>query len=252
MTVQDVRDGKKIVGTMLRFSRNSAVARIAGNAGLDFIMMDMEHGSYSLETIADICKVGRAAGLACFVRVPELSKAFVSRALDCGAVGIMVPMLETEAQAELLAGWSKFHPLGRRGLGSTGVHTDYVSAKDAPAFMADADAQTLSIAQIETAQAVENIDAIAAVAGIDAMLIGPNDLAISLGIPGQLEAPEMDDAIGKVAEAAAREGKVFGMHAPDPMLDKWKARGLRLIMSSLDIAMLSLGMQAVCARHKSG
>ena len=250
MKVQDARDGKKVVGTMLRMLRNPGIALVAQHSGLDFIMMDMEHGSYSLETVADICKVGRSAGLGCFVRVPELSKAFVSRALDCGVDGLMVPMTETVEQAELLAGWSRFEPIGRRGLGSSGGHTDFAGTTDAPALMEKANRETMSIAQIETAPAVDAVDDIAAVKGIDALLIGPNDLAISLGVPGKLTDPAMDKAIEKVASAARREGKIFGMHASDVMLAKWQDHGLTLIMSSLDISMLGGAMKAISDRYK--
>ena len=82
-------------------------------------MLDMEHGSYALETLADVCKVARAVNLGCFVRVPELAKGYVSRALDCGATGVMVPMVESVGQAKSLAGWMKFAPVGIRGLGGS-------------------------------------------------------------------------------------------------------------------------------------
>ena len=87
--------------------------------------------------------------------------------------------------------------------------------------------------------------------GIDVLLIGPNDLAISLGVAGQMQSPVLEEAIGKVAEAARAHGKIFGMHAPEAMLDPWIPRGLTLLMSSLDTAMLQLGMKAIADRFKS-
>ncbi|UCH22649.1 MAG: hypothetical protein JSU83_05350 [Deltaproteobacteria bacterium] len=116
MAVQKLREGKRVIGTMVRMIRNSAVAVLSHNAGLDYIMLDLEHGPYTMETIDDVFKVGRGLGLGCFVRIPELAKGYVSRSLDCGASGVMVPMLESVEQAQLLVRWAKYAPIGGRGL----------------------------------------------------------------------------------------------------------------------------------------
>jgi 2-keto-3-deoxy-L-rhamnonate aldolase RhmA len=238
---------------MIRLVRNPGLAWIAKQAGLDFIMLDLEHGSSSLEALADVTAAGRGAGVEVFLRVPELAKGYVSRALDCGCTGVMVPMLETVEQAEALAGWSKFTPLGNRGLGSIGTHTNFaaVSGDKAPEFMAAANEEVLAIAQIETAAAIENIESIAAVEGIDALLIGPNDLAVSLGCTGDLQNPTVMEAIDKVAQAAADKGKIFGMHGPDALMERFLTKGLRLIMSKLDISMLLAGMKGIAEHWKA-
>ncbi len=252
MAVQKLREGKRVVGTMLRMIENPAVATMAHNAGLDFIMLDLEHGPYGMETMADVFKVGRLLGLGCFVRVPELAKGYVSRSLDCGATGVMVPMLESVEQAQLLVRWAKYAPLGGRGFGGAGVHTNFIGvpADATPAFMARANTDTIAIAQIETAQTIQNIDAIAAVPGIDALLIGPNDLAISMGCPGDLLGDTLDKAIGKVAAAAKKHGKIFGMHGPDPLTDRWLPRGLNLVMSNVDINIFAAGLKTICQKFK--
>lgn len=253
MAVQKLREGRRAVGTMLRMIRNSAVAIVAQHAGLDYIMLDLEHGPYSFEALDDVFKVGRSLGLGCFVRVPELAKGYVSRALDCGANGVMVPMLETVDQAQLLVRWAKYAPLGGRGFGGAGGHSHFkgVSPDATPAFMAKANLDTLAIAQIETAQAIQNIDAIAAVPGIDALLIGPNDLAISMGCAGDLMGATLDEAIGKVMAAARKHGKVFGMHAPDGLLERWVSKGLTFVMSNLDTNILAAGLSAISQRYRS-
>jgi 2-keto-3-deoxy-L-rhamnonate aldolase RhmA len=252
MAVQKLREGKRAVGTMVRMTRNTAVATMAHNAGLDYIMLDMEHGPYSMETVEDIFKMGRALGLGCFVRVPELAKGYVSRSLDCGATGVMVPMLESVEQAQLLVRWGKYAPIGSRGLGSAGSHSNFMgfSADATPDFMAKANVDTIAIAQIETAQAIENIDAIAAVPGIDALLIGPNDLAISMGCAGDLLGDTLDKAIAKVSEAAQKHDKIFGMHAPDALLERWLPKGLTLVMSNLDTNILKAGLKSICDKYK--
>ncbi|MCG6535428.1 MAG: aldolase/citrate lyase family protein [Syntrophales bacterium LBB04] len=116
--------------------------------------------------------------------------------------------------------------------------------------MAKANVDTLTIAQIETAQAIQNIEAIAAVPGIDALLIGPNDLAISMGCAGDLLGEILDKAIGKVAEAAKKHGKIFGMHGPEPLTERWVPKGLTLVMSNLDINILTAGLKTIWQKFK--
>lgn len=246
MSIQEVRDGKVVVGTMIRMVRNSAIVLVAANAGLDFVMFDMEHGAFNFETIADAASLARAKGIECFVRVPELSKGNVSRALDCGVTGVMVPMIRTANDAKLFAGWAKYAPIGERGLGGNGAHTEYHDeGSNSEAFMPSENARVLTIAQIELSEAIDNIDAIAAVDGIDALLIGPADLSNSLGVSGQFNHPKMDAAIQKVADAAKKHGKVFGFHAGDELVRKWIPAGLTLRMSLMDINLLLKGMQAI-------
>ena len=253
MAVQKLREGKRVVGTMVRMVRNPAIAIVAKNAGLDFIMLDLEHGPYTLETVEDVFKVGRGLGLGCFVRVPELAKGYVSRSLDCGATGVMGPMLETVEQAHLLVQWAKYAPLGGRGFGNPGSHTNFigVAPESIPAFTAKANVDTITIAQIETAQAIQNIADIAAVPGIDALLIGPNDLSISIGCAGDFLGDTMEKAIGKVAAAAKKHGKIFGMHSLDPLLERWLPRGLTLVMNNMDTNILTAGLKTICQKYKS-
>jgi 2-keto-3-deoxy-L-rhamnonate aldolase RhmA len=215
-------------------------------------MLDLEHGASSLETLADTAGTGLGAGIEVFVRVPELSKGAVSRVLDCGCTGVMVPMIGSVEEAELLAGWCKFAPVGKRGLGSVGTHSNFAAVKgsDAPAFMTSANEQVLAIAQIETREAVESIEGIASVPGVDALLIGPNDLAVSLGHTGDLLHREVLAAIDRVAEAGGAHGKIFGMHGPDALMERYLDRGLRLIMSKLDINMLRTAMAEITAKWK--
>ena len=250
MAVLKLRDNQRIVGTMVRMTRNPAVAQIAKSAGLDFIMFDMEHGPYSIETVSDIAKVARSSGIGIFARVPELAKGYVSRLMDAGVQGIMVPMVSNPEEAQKLVDWSRYAPVGKRGLGSNGELTDFAGmGSDALSFMADQNRKTLAIAQIETAEAIEKIDAIAAVEGIDVLLIGPNDLAISLGVPGETMGDVTQAAIGKVADAAEKHGKVFAIHAGDGMLEKWDSR-MQMVMNTLDIDVLKNGFASIAKKYQ--
>lgn len=249
MVVRKLREGNRIIGTMIRMVRNPAIAQIAYHAGLDFIMFDLEHGPYSIETISDIAKVARSIGLGIFARVPELAKGYVSRLMDAGVEGIMVPMISTPEEAQQLVKWSKYAPLGDRGFGSSGGLTNFTRiAGDTTTFMKNQNEITLAIAQIETAEAIKNIDAIAAVKGIDVLLVGPNDLSISLGVPGNIMGEENQEAIRKVAEAAEKHQKFFALHGNDALLDKWDSK-LQMIMNSLDINILQSGFASIAKRY---
>ena len=251
MKIKDLRDGKKIVGTMVRMIRNSSVTQIALAADLDFIMLDMEHGAYSIETFSDIAKVAKSIELGIFVRVPELSKGYVSRVLDAGADGVMVPMISTREEAQALARWAKYEPIGKRGYGSSCVQTGYGNIDtDTMTFMKNRNKESLAIAQIETKEAINNIDAIAEVEGIDVLLIGPNDLSISLGLPGKVMDKIVQQAIEKVANAAEKNGKIFSMHAGDKLLEKWIPRGMNMIMNELDVSVLKSGFNSIAKKYK--
>jgi 4-hydroxy-2-oxoheptanedioate aldolase len=250
MAVEELREGKKIVGTMVRMLRNPAIAQIAKHAGLDFIMFDMEHGPLSIESFSDVAKVARSVGLGIFVRIPELSKGYVSRLMDAGADGIMCPMLSTEEEAKTLVKYARYAPTGSRGFGSNGVFTSFGGVKtDVPTFMKEQNRATLAIAQIETKEAVENIDKIAAVEGIDVLLIGPNDLAISLGVPGDTMCETTQAAIAKIVAAAKKHNKFFALHAGGALFDKWLPE-MDIVMNDLDINILSNGFAAIAKKVK--
>lgn len=235
--------GTKVAGTMLRIVRNPAVMQMAGNAGLDFVMYDCEHGNYNMETLHDAFILANALGLAGLVRVPAGTREWISRVLDQGAVGVMVPMVETPEQAETLVKYAKYQPVGGRGYTAGCAHTRFRGGKHAD-IMETGNNTVVAIAQIETRRAVDNVDAIASVAGIDALLIGPNDLSVSLGIPGDIMNPVELEAIAKVAAACKKHNKVFGLHAGAELLARF-AKDLTLVMSMVDTDLLTQGFGAV-------
>ena len=240
---EKLMNGEKIAGLMLRVTRNPAVMLLAKNAGLDFLMLDCEHGNYNFETLHDIFLAGNAIGIAGFVRVPVGTKDYISRALDSGATGIMVPMIETAEQAKTLVYYSKYQPIGGRGFSAGCAHTDYSGGVHSEIMQAQNN-RVIAIAQIESKLAIENIEEIAAVEGLDAMLIGPNDLSLSLGIPGDLMNPIELEAIAKVAAACKKHGKAFGMHSGSALLEKFR-KELTLCMSLTDIDLLTDGFKNI-------
>lgn len=232
--------GSRVSGTMIRSLRNPSVTYFAKNAGLEFIMFDCEHSVFSFESLHDCFLTANALGLDGYVRVPVGSKDYISRVLDAGAKGVMVPMTETVEQAKTVVRYAKYLPVGERGYTAGCAHTNFMPGKHSEVMQAGNDS-VVAIAQIETRLAIENVDAIAAVDGIDALLVGPNDLSVSLGIPGDLTNPIELEAIGKVADACKKHGKFFGLHAGPALLEKF-IDSLQLVMISTDNDMLSSGM----------
>ena len=234
--------GEMVCGTMLRVVRNPSIMCYAKNAGLDFVMFDCEHGFYTTETLHDMAMTAMALGLECFARVPAGTRDYISRFLDCGLSGIMVPMTETVEHAKNLVHFSKYTPLGGRGF-SAGANTGYKGGKHSD-VMAEANSRVWSIAQIETKLGVENCDAIAAVEGIDALLIGPNDLSIDLGIPGDLNNPIEVEAIKKVATACKKHGKLFTIHAKAEYQEKF-AGCLSFVMQGTESDFITEGFKKI-------
>jgi 2-keto-3-deoxy-L-rhamnonate aldolase RhmA len=198
----------------------------------------MEHGNYNMETVADLIRGAKSAGMATIIRVPRLETFFISRVLDTGAEGIMVPMTSTKEQAEEIVRYSKYTPLGQRGFGNQTGQTDYRPLKTLD-FMKEANEHTLIVAQIETREAIENVDSILSVEGIDVGLIGPNDLSISLGIPDQMGSEILTKAIDKVVEMAKKKGKATGIHIGNiEAIKKWRAKGMTVLAYSTDIGFM--------------
>jgi 2-keto-3-deoxy-L-rhamnonate aldolase RhmA len=230
--------GECVYGMMIRQARDPGAPALFAKAGYDFVFIDMEHGNYSMETVADLIGGARSAGIATIIRVPHLETFFISRVLDAGAEGIMVPMTSTKEQAERIVRYSKYAPLGQRGFGGQMGHTDYRPVK-AVDFMKEANENTLIVAQIETKEAIENIDAILDVEGIDVGLIGPNDLSISLGIPDQMSSEILTKAIDKVVESAKKKRKASGIHIGNiEAIKKWRAKGMKVLAYSTDIGFM--------------
>ena len=185
------------------------IGHILKAAGCDFAFFDLEHSGFSLETAKSALRYFEAAQLPAFIRVPAGERHFIARACDIGAEGIMVPMVGTAAQAEAIVRAMKYFPRGERGV-ALGIAHDNFAVQPAAAAMAAANARTTLFCLIETAEGVDNVDAIAAVDGVDCLWIGHFDLSQSLGIPGQFEHPDFLAAVDKVVAAGKRHNKALG------------------------------------------
>lgn len=228
--------GKHLGGLLVQVLDSAPVALMAQAAGFDFLLVDEEHGDIDDSRLSTLMVLGNQIGLPTIVRAPQLARTDVSRALDHGASGVMVPMMETPEQAHQLADWAKYPPLGRRSY-SGGAHTAYGPSGNHASNMARANAGTLAIAQIETVAGVERVEEILAVPGIDAAVIGPCDLAISMGQPDEVGCPEEIALIDRVRDACVAKRKGFGIIGGNALLERY-ARDINLMVSAIDVHIL--------------
>ena len=232
---------------------SSIVAETIAREGFPAVTIDCQHGLWDLAgTVAAIPAI-RAGGAAPIVRIPVGDLAYVSRALDLGAEGIVAPMINTEADARALVEHAKFPPIGER---SWGPHraTVYAGVSDPTAYLHAANAETVTFAMIETRTALTNIDAIMAMPGIDAAFLGPSDLSITL-TDGKVLDPhskEVDAGVDRIAEACRKAKKIAGAFCatPERALDLQK-RGYRFIAIANDLAFLRAGTSAALKALKA-
>ena len=231
-------EGKVQLGTGFWQFRSPEVARLLAAAGFQWAFLDTEHGGFDLETIQDISRVALLAGLSPIVRVADLQYALIARAFDCGAQGVIFPRVESPELLEKAVSWTKFPPVGIRGYGLATVQVDYEAAAF-PQVIDHMNANTMVVLQIETRRAVEAREELLAVPGIDAVMIGPADLSISLGVPGEFQHPKVVEAMEAVRDTCNQRGIAPGTQTRTPQLARfWKERGMRFLGCSNEVAMM--------------
>ena len=239
---QALQRGDAVIGTMASEIRSPGFMWMLAHAGFDFVFIDMEHGTYDLPTVADLIKVARLAGITPLVRVPDLGYHFAAQALDAGAMGLMLPRVETREQAEQFVSFMKYPPLGVRGISAHRGHTNYERATPRE-LVNHMNEHTLVVLQIERQRAVENIDNLLTVPGVDVALIGPLDLTVSLG-KEDTNAPAVTAAIQHVLEATQRHNVAMGMHSSTPsVVVEWQRRGATMLTCGTDVGFFSAGAQ---------
>jgi len=230
--------GQVQIGTSFGQLRSPDVARILGAAGFKWAFLDTEHGGFDLETIQDLCRAAVPTGLCPIVRVADLQYALVARALDVGAQGVLFPRVESPELLARAVSWTKFPPVGVRGFGLTAHFVDYEKVT-IPQMIEHLNANTMVVLQIETKRAVEIRDELLSVPGIDAVLVGPADLSISLGVPGDFQHPLMVETMEKIRDSCIQHGIAPGTHTRTPALAKfWRERGMRFLSCQSDTGML--------------
>jgi 2-dehydro-3-deoxyglucarate aldolase/4-hydroxy-2-oxoheptanedioate aldolase len=230
--------GGRALGSMVFEFFTPGMPRILANAGAEFALYCMEHTGTDFETLKPQFALCRALGVVPLVRVPGTEYDFIARALDCGALGVMVPLVDTAEQAQFIVSCTRYPPEGRRGAAFGFAHDDYQGG-DVVDKMRMIHARTLTIAMIETARGLENVEAIAAVPGVDVLWLGHFDLTNFLGIPGDFSHPKYKEAIKRITSAASRHGKAAGYMAADAALGReYLGHGFRMIATGTDQGML--------------
>lgn len=239
-TKTSLKAGRTCYGTFQCIA-SSTVSEILAHRGFDWILVDMEHGAMDLETAGDMLAAIDHGGPTPLVRVQWNDQAAIKRVLDAGALGVMVPMVNTAEEARQTVSYCKYAPVGVRGLGAGRASLFGVRLAE---YMGVANDQVLVMVQAEHKDAVRNIEAILAVPGIDVIFIGPYDLACSMGHGDQPSHPEVEAAIATVLAAAQRAGVVPGIFSMDPQTAKARAaQGFRFIGFGIDSIFLDTAVK---------
>jgi len=230
-----LQQGEVVLGQMILELFTPGIAPMLAACGLEFVIFDMEHGRCDIAIVAEMIASCRGSNIVPLVRVPDLNFAPLSRVLDLGAQGVMVPRVESRTQAEEIVSQLKYAPQGRRGV-ALGIAHDRYQAGGAD-FFKKANEENLVIVLLETQKAFENLEAIVSVPGIDIAWMGHYDLTVSMGIPAQFEHPRFLECMESLAVTCHRFGVAPGFLPPNPTSAvHWISKGFRAISLASDIA----------------
>lgn len=232
---QTLAAGGVSMGVMCLEFATTGIGRLSAEAGAEFAVFDMEHTGWSLETIKMLIATSRSVDLVPIVRPPVTDYHHVAHAMDVGAMGLLIPLVGSAAQIRFAIECATYPPRGKRGCAFVMPHDDY-KAGDQAEVIRRANENLLVVAQIETAEGLENVDEIAAVDGVDALWIGQYDLTTSLGIPGQFGHPKFTDAVKRVVDACHRHNKAATLAGLDVAeLAAGPANGFRMLVYLADL-----------------
>ena len=228
------------------------IGHILKSAGCDFVLFDLEHSGFGFETLKSALRYFEAAALPAIVRVPSREYHHIARAMDMGAEGLMLPMVGDVEEVRHIVNSMKYFPAGRRGVALQVAHDRYRPGAVADKFVA-ANARTTLFCQIETAEGVENADAMAAIDGVDCLWVGHFDLSVSLGIPGEFDSPKFKHAIDRTIAAVKRHKKALGRLVPtvEQGIDLY-SQGFDFVCYSGDVWVLHNALAEAIAKLRAG
>ena len=225
------------------------IVELVADSGFDWLLFDMEHSPTDLHDLGPMLLALRGKPVAPVVRVPILDMAWIKRALDAGAPSIMVPNVRNAAEARDAVAFTRFAPQGVRGVAGSTRAGNWGRYKD---YMARANDEVGVIVQIESREALDDLDAICRVPGVDAVFIGPSDLAASLGYRGQSSHPEVQKAMAQAFQVAQAAGKAAGVLAADGKADHYFEGGATMVGVGMDLFLLRDAADAIAARYRQG
>jgi 2-keto-3-deoxy-L-rhamnonate aldolase RhmA len=240
---QKLRSGEVALGQMVLELFTPGVGPVLAACGLDFVIYDMEHGRCDIATVAEMIASCRGSGITPMARVPDLEAAPLARILDLGAMGIMVPRVETRAQVERIVAELKYPPQGKRGVALGLAHDLY--RPGGAAYLSQANEETSVIVIVETVRAFENLEEIVSVPGLDVAWMGHYDLTTSMGIPAQFDHPRFLGAMDSLLQACAKYNVAPGFLPPTAAdAAHWIGKGFRALSLGSDIGVFR---DAVCS-----
>lgn len=247
-----VERGEVQIGTWLTLVRNPSILMLLKSAGLDFARVDMEHTGLTMDTIADMAAMARALDFPIAVRPPVANREWITRLLDVGVWNIHCPQVESTEHAREIVAATRYAPWGLRGNGGLSVATEFNTAGTIAERRAFANQQVFVTAMLETKGAFDQLDAIAGMNGIDALTLGPADLAQDLGVFGTPDqARVLDEKRDQIIQAARKHKKTTAMLVFSPeQLAQWKAAGALLLAYSSDTEILHGGFSAAMKKIK--
>jgi 4-hydroxy-2-oxoheptanedioate aldolase len=234
---QNLKNGQTVYGPFCKI-QDPAIVEIAALSGFDFVIIDMEHGPYSIESTQNLIRAAEARGITPVVRVTENSETLILRTLDIGAKCIQVPQICTKADADKLVKSTKFYPKGERGMCRYVRAAEYTNISSADHFGKANDSIT-TIIHIEGMEGINNLEEIVQVEGIDVIFLGPYDLSQSCGVPGLVNDPKVLEAMKGAVETAKKYGKAVGTFTESPEKAKmWKDIGVQYISYAVDVGLI--------------
>jgi 2-keto-3-deoxy-L-rhamnonate aldolase RhmA len=247
-----MRDGKTVWGTMIVYARGLSAAAIYGRLGFDYAIVDAEHSPNGRSELADMGAALLAADVCPIVRVPTTDPSAAVMALDAGFHGVLVPYCETVSEVRAVVSAAKLRPL-KGGLLARARDRGVFPSDATEHYLQDRNANVVVIIGIESVPAVENLEAILEIPGVDAIFVGPNDLSVSMGIPDQYDHPDYVAAVEGIIATAQQRGIPAGPHCfNEEALLRWLKTGMRNVLFSADVRVLEDGYCATLNKVRDG
>ena len=241
-----------LIGMTTQHVTQPWLARLWKQSGCDFIYLEYEHSFFSEGQLADFVLCCRSEGLPVVAKVPECSRTYVAKLLDCGVIGIQLPWTETKEQIDRLVSYVKFPPLGIRAACPGWGNSDYDLDVDGRQFIEEANRETVILAHVETRRGVETLGEILANPQIDIVMVGTYDLSVSVGHPGQFEHPDLSAQIERVIAVGSKYNKVIGIWAASAdFARRWFKKGVTFFETASEVDLIGEGARRLVREFRS-